>query len=74
MALYELEPWGPMRSDLAAGVVASTIANVHRGKDQAAFKPLDFMPIVKPVEAVEEGSGADFVKQFGALPGLHNRG
>ena len=73
-ALYEIEPWGPTRHDLAAGVIASTIANVHRGKDVPAFKPLDFMPLLAKPEPVEEATGADFIKQFGALPGLHQAG
>ena len=43
LAYYELEPWGEERADLRAGIVASTIANVHRGKGKA-FQPGDFMP------------------------------
>ena len=31
------------RLDVAAGVVASTVANVHRGKGQKSFKVVDFM-------------------------------
>ena len=42
-AYYELEPWGEERADLRAGIVASTIANVNRGKGKS-FKPGDFMP------------------------------
>ncbi len=42
-AYYELEPWGEERADLRAGIVASTIANVNRGKGKA-FSPGDFMP------------------------------
>jgi hypothetical protein len=32
------------RDFLRAGIVASTIANVHRGPNQDAFTPADFMP------------------------------
>jgi len=32
--------WG----DFRAGIIASTIANVNRGKKKKAFKPVDFMP------------------------------
>lgn len=39
------EPIGDWRHDLAAGVVASTLANVHRGKNVEAFAPRDFMPL-----------------------------
>lgn len=43
MAYYELEPWGEERADLRAAIVASTIANIFRGK-RAAYKVEDFMP------------------------------
>ncbi len=43
-AYYLVEPWGEERADLRAGIVASTVANVHRDPKQAAFEPADFMP------------------------------
>ena len=43
MAYYRLDPWGQERSDLRAGIVASTIANVYRGK-RRPLQPKDFMP------------------------------
>ncbi len=43
-AYYELEPFGEERADLRAGIVASTIVNVQRGKGQRAVKATDFMP------------------------------
>lgn len=45
-AYYELEPWGEVRGDLRAGIVASVIANVNRDpkKKGQPFKPTDFMP------------------------------
>lgn len=46
-ALYLQEPWGEARADLAAGQVAATVANVHRGKDAPAFKALDFAPYLQ---------------------------
>lgn len=30
MAYYTLEPWGAERDNLHAGLIASTVANVHR--------------------------------------------
>jgi hypothetical protein len=39
------EPFLPFRLDLAAGIIASTMANVHRGKATPAFEPMDFMPL-----------------------------
>lgn len=44
MAFYALEPFGPERQDLQAGIVASTIANVNRTRGQDPYSPLDFMP------------------------------
>lgn len=37
-------PLGPARGDTQAGVVASTIANVNRGKNGKKYKPADFIP------------------------------
>lgn len=39
-----LEPFGEERDDLRAAIIASTIANVFRGKRRRPFKPVDFMP------------------------------
>ena len=36
-----MEPFGPERQDLHAGIIASTIANANSKK---RFKPKDFMP------------------------------
>lgn len=44
LAYSRLEPWGEERDDLRTGIVASTVANVNRRKDQKAYKPSDFMP------------------------------
>jgi len=44
MAYDRVSPIGPERGDLCAGIVAATVANCHRGKGRAAFKPTDFMP------------------------------
>jgi hypothetical protein len=49
-ALFMAEPWGEVRGDVAAGVVASTIANVNRSGSSKAFTPLDFCPYLKPRE------------------------
>jgi len=43
-AFYSLEPFGYFRSDMQAGIVASTIANCNRTKNSRSFKPMDFMP------------------------------
>lgn len=61
-----LNPSGPERLDLAAGIVAATMANCHRGKEAPAYTPSDFMPYAKPDEAPQEATAADFI---GALNG-----
>lgn len=40
----QMYPQGAVRGDLQAGIIASTVANAHRGKDGRRFKPDDFMP------------------------------
>lgn len=46
MAFFELEPWGSEIEDHRFGVVASTIANVHRDpkKRSKPYEPTDFFP------------------------------
>ncbi len=44
MVYYEIEPFGEERADLRSGIIASTIANVNRGKGGKAYKPSDFIP------------------------------
>lgn len=49
---YDLkQPIGDWRHDLGHAVVASTVANVNRGKNSEAYKYADFMPLAekKPV-------------------------
>ena len=47
VAYDSIEPIGDIRMDLVGGIISSTLANCHRGKNQSAFRPLDFMPIQK---------------------------
>ena len=51
MAYARLEPFGELRADLRAGIVAATTANVHRGRRQRPLKPEDFMPYAKAERA-----------------------
>lgn len=44
MAYYTLEPWGPERADLNAGIIAAMIANVNRGHGSKPVSPADLMP------------------------------
>jgi flagellar basal body rod protein FlgC len=45
VAYAQLDPFGNVRSDLQAGVVASTVANVNRDKKKkkAPYEPHDFV-------------------------------
>lgn len=44
MAFDRLEPIGEGRADLRAGIIASTVFNMNRGKDTPARSPSDYMP------------------------------
>jgi hypothetical protein len=43
---YNLEPWGEHKADLRAGIIASTVANVHSlwVTGEAKYQASDFMP------------------------------
>lgn len=43
-AFYNLELRGEDRADWRAGLIASMIANVNRGKDTDPYSPADFIP------------------------------
>jgi hypothetical protein len=45
VAYYGEEPFGDVRADLRAGIVAAVIARTMGGNKRA--KPIDFMPIVR---------------------------
>ena len=42
-AYHAMEPIGAVRGDVQAGIIASTIANVNRGKHSKTYGPADFM-------------------------------
>mgnify|MGYP003645784528 FL=1 len=54
MAFYSLDPFGDVRGDLQAGIVASTIANANSGKGSRTFQPADFMPLMEKPEQDED--------------------
>lgn len=57
-AVELIEPFGERRADIRAGIIASVIANVNRGKNQKAFTPEDFMIPweigAKPMQTAEQ--------------------
>ena len=58
LAFYQLEPFGDLRGDYRSGVVAATLANVHRTKESRAFRPEDFMPFLEQPESEGGQDGA----------------
>lgn len=56
---YRLEPFGQLRDNLHAGMIASTIFNVNRGKGTSAVKPDDFL--IKNKSQKQEDSVSAFV-------------
>ena len=67
VAYDTIEPIGSIRTDLAGGIISSTIANCHRGKNQEAFKATDFMPLYKNDDDTEEGDANMVAAKFEAF-------
>lgn len=55
MAYFQIEPFGEDRADLRAGIIASTIYAMNKGKGGRAMSPADFMPKfdTKPTNSAE---------------------
>ncbi|MBM3114548.1 phage tail assembly protein T [Jeongeupia naejangsanensis] len=47
MAFDELEPFGEIRADFRAGIIAASNTNLHLPKGKKALSPLDFMPFLQ---------------------------
>jgi hypothetical protein len=71
MRYYEVEPWGEECADFRAGMIASTIANVHRRPNTRSYGPADFMPSLRPPpeyaisEAEIERRITNFMRRYG---------
>jgi Protein of unknown function (DUF4035) len=57
MAFYQLEPFGQIRHDMNAGIIASTLANCWLKRDQP-FQAHEFMPKFGPEQEREEKEDA----------------
>ncbi len=68
MGEYQRDPWGEERADLRAGIVAATVANVHRTKGRS-YKHSDFMPKFKSGRRQTQG---EMVSVFKAFCEAHN--
>jgi hypothetical protein len=53
-AFYGLDPFGEQRADLRAGIVAATMNNRWRNKNENPSKPADFMPYHRQAEQTPE--------------------
>lgn len=54
--LYELDPWGPERADLANGLLCSLTDACHRAHGHA-MAPIDYMPHVKNLQKAMRATG-----------------
>lgn len=71
MVFARLEPFGSDAFYLASAIVATVTANVHRGKNQEAYKIVDFMPdFGRPKEEEQSNAAAlQFVEVLTAALG-----
>lgn len=69
---YTVEPWGDTRADLRAGIVAATMANIHRDPKRrpTPFAPRDFMPLAPAREEASAAASIDDLRH--ALRGLNH--
>jgi len=49
-AFYAIDPFGDQRADLRAGIVAATVSNRWRGRNEDPKAPSDFMPFKQDVQ------------------------
>lgn len=48
MEYYGVDPFGEQRADLRSAIVAATMNNRWRNKNEEPLQPLDFMPFHRP--------------------------
>lgn len=65
MALFEIEPFGTWRDNWHMAQLTALIANVHRGKNQPAFKAGDFM--WRDIEDMRKKSTSNFISALEIL-------
>lgn len=77
LAEYAREPWGEVRSDLRAGIVASTVANFagrQLPRDAEAKRPSDYMPFLdvkKPAADGPQESPGEWVARLKGAKAKH---
>lgn len=70
MAFYSLHPFGSERDNIHAALIASTIANVNRGKSQHPFTAQDFM--LKNEHQQEKEKASELISFMTRLSGKQN--
>lgn len=68
MIYARLEPFGELRADLRSGIVASTIANVNRGRNTKAAKISEFMPDFRTASEKQADVASQIRDVFARLP------
>lgn len=66
---FALEPCGPERGDLQAGIVASVICNILSGKGAKTLSPSDFLLTFEPKKDKTTAELAAFFRQLTVLHG-----
>lgn len=64
LAEYQRQPWGDLVVEMGAGMVASTLANIHRKQGSQPFSPIEFMPFSSRQQESEpevRTDGASFI-------------
>ena len=56
MTFYSAEPFGDVRADTRAAVVASTFVRVMAGKNNRQLTLIDFMPFIKAQRDADEAN------------------
>ena len=64
IAYFKVEPFGHVRGDIQAGVIASVIANSSPGRGKRTYRPSDFMPDFGVAEVSEEDREAKAKSMF----------
>ena len=68
---YRRQPWGDFRVDLVGGMIASTLANIHRDtkKRQQPYTASDFMPFLhEPEPPAAPPDPVEFFSTLGEAP------
>lgn len=66
---YLVEPWGQLRDNMHAGLVAAAVSNPHRRKGSRALTHKDFLLVAK-----EEQFKSNRQRFFGMLKATAKRG